>query len=115
MTQVGKKPTEPKPTGTDWERVKREAAQDVRVSFDPAADADRELYNPNDAAAVAAYWKDATIQRGRGRPALAVKCPTLNMRVDAEVLEAFKATGPGWQTRINALLRDAIKRGVAKA
>ena len=37
------------------------------------------------------------------------------MRVDAEVLEAFKATGPGWQTRINALLRDAIKRGVVKA
>jgi len=36
MTQVGKKPTEPKPTDTDWERVKREAAQDVRVSFDPA-------------------------------------------------------------------------------
>lgn len=64
MTQVGKKPTEPKHTGTDWERVKREAAQDVRVSFDPAADADRELYNPNDAAAVAAYWSGATIKRG---------------------------------------------------
>ena len=64
MTQVGKKPTEPKPTGTDWERVTREAAQDVRVSFDPAADADRELYNPNAAAAVAAYWSGATIKRG---------------------------------------------------
>jgi uncharacterized protein (DUF4415 family) len=37
------------------------------------------------------------------------------MRVDAEVLvETFKATGPGWQTRINALLRDAIYRGLAK-
>ena len=115
MTQVGKKPTEPKPTGTDWERVKREAAKNAPVSFDPATDASSEPYNPNDAAAVAAYWKDATIQRERGRPALAVKRPTLNMRVDAEVLEAFKATGPGWQTRINALLRDAIKRGVVTA
>jgi uncharacterized protein (DUF4415 family) len=36
------------------------------------------------------------------------------MRVDAEVLEAFKATGAGWQTRINALLRDAVKHGLAK-
>ena len=64
MTQVGKKPTEPKPTGTDWARVKREAAQNVRVSFDPAADADRELYNPNHAAAVAAYRSGASIKRG---------------------------------------------------
>ena len=64
MTKVGKKPTEPKPTGTDWARVKREAAQNVRVSFDPAADADRELYNPNDAAAVAAYRSGASIKRG---------------------------------------------------
>jgi uncharacterized protein (DUF4415 family) len=46
---------------------------------------------------------------GRGRPPIAVKRPTLNMRVDAEVLEAFKATGPGWQTRINSLLREAVK------
>ena len=34
------------------------------------------------------------------------------MRVDADVLTASKATGPGWQTRINALLRDAVARGV---
>jgi uncharacterized protein (DUF4415 family) len=36
------------------------------------------------------------------------------MRVDAEVLEAFKATGAGWQTRINAVLRDAVAHGVTK-
>jgi len=69
-------------------------------------------HNNNDTAAVSAYWNSATIRLGRGRPAVAVKRPTLNMRVDAEVPEAFKATGPGWQTRINALLRDAVKRGV---
>ena len=111
--QAGKKPIERKPTGTDWERVRREAAQDAPVAFDRVADSGSELYNPNDASAVATYWKGATVKRGR--PAVPVKRPTLNMRVDAEVLEAFKATGPGWQTRINALLRDAIKRGVVKA
>ena len=108
--QAGKKPTE-QATATDWERVKREAAQDAPIAFDPAG----EPYDPNDAKAVAAFWDAATVKRGRGRPVTAVKRPTLNMRVDADVLDAFKATGPGWQTRINALLRDAVKRGLAKA
>jgi uncharacterized protein (DUF4415 family) len=97
------------PTGTDWERVKREAAANAPI--------DDKLgpYDPNDTAAVNAYWKAATITRGRGRPPVSVKRPTLNMRVDAEVLEAFKATGAGWQTRINAVLRDAVAHGVTKA
>jgi uncharacterized protein (DUF4415 family) len=112
--QAGKKPTEPKPTGTDWARVKREAAADAPVPHDAATDATSEPYDPNDAAAAAAYWASADIKRGRGRPAVPVKRPTLNMRVDADVLEAFKATGPGWQTRINALLRDAVAHGKVK-
>lgn len=98
-----------KPTGTDWARVKREAAADTPLPY-TAADGP---YDPNNAAAVAAYWQSANIKRGRGRPAVAVKRPTLNMRVDAEVLDAFKATGPGWQTRINAVLRDAVAHGVS--
>ena len=101
--------TTTKPTGTDWERVKREAAADVPVDDQTGP------YDPNDTAAVSAYWQQATITRGRGRPAVAVKRPTLNMRVDADVLDAFKATGPGWQTRINAVLRDAVAHGVVKA
>jgi uncharacterized protein (DUF4415 family) len=36
------------------------------------------------------------------------------MSVDADVLDAFKASGPGWQTRIHALLRDAVARGKVK-
>lgn len=105
----GKKQTE-RPTGTDWERVKYEAAQELPVPFD----AESELYDPNDAQVVADFWKAATVKRGRGRPVSSVKRPTLNMRVDPEVLDAFKATGPGWQTRINALLRDAVKRGLER-
>ena len=104
--QAGKKPTEHK--GSDWERVKREASQDAPIQHNP----DSKPYDPNDAAAVSAYWAGANIKRGRGRPAISTKRPTLNMRVDADVLDAFKATGPGWQTRINALLLDAVKRGL---
>jgi uncharacterized protein (DUF4415 family) len=103
--------TTTKPTGTDWVRVKREAATDAPIAH-TAADGP---YDPNDAAAASDYWKTATITRGRGRPAVPVKRPTLNMRVDAEVLAAFKATGAGWQTRINAVLRDAVAHGVTKA
>ncbi len=102
--QTGKKPTE-QATATDWERVKREAAQDAPIPFDPAG----EPYDPNDAKAVAAFWDAATIKRGRGRPMAAVKRPTLNMRVDADVLDAFKATGPGWQTRINDVLKNWVR------
>ena len=72
-------------------------------------------YDPNDTAAVVAYWQQATITRGRGRSAVAVKRQTLSMRVDADVLDAFKVTGPGWRTRINALLRVAGVHGVVKA
>ena len=91
-----------KPNVTDWDRVKREAASNapVEVPLGP--------YDPQDPEAVSDYWKAATITRGRGRPRVSVKRPTLNMRVDAEVLKAFKATGAGWQTRINTLLRDAV-------
>ena len=100
--------TSPKPTGTDWKRVKHEAATNAPTDDQTGP------YDPNNAAAVSAYWKAATITRGRGRPAVPVKRPTLNMRVDAEVLAAFKATGPGWQTRINAVLRDAVAHGVVR-
>jgi len=47
----------------------------------------------------------------RGRPRVERPKAALTMRVDADVLDAFKASGPGWQTRINALLRDAVRRG----
>jgi len=100
-----------KPAATDWERVQREATQELPIAH-AAADGP---YGPNDAAAVNAFWQRASITRGRGRPAVAVKSPTLNMRMDADVLEAFKATGQGWQTRINAAVREAVAHGLTKA
>lgn len=89
--------------------MKREAAQDAPVHHSP----DAAPYDPNDAAVVAAYWAGAIVKRSRGRPIVAVKRPTLNMRVDADVLYAFKTTGSGWQARNNAVLRDALAHGRA--
>ena len=44
----------------------------------------------------------------RGRPRLVRPKVALTMRVDAEVMDALKNSGPGWQTRVNSLLRDAL-------
>ena len=67
--QASAKSTEPKPTGTDWKRVKCEDAAGAPVAYDTAADT--EPYDPNDPAAVAAFWHSASIKRGPGRPAAA--------------------------------------------
>lgn len=49
--------------------------------------------------------------RRPGRPRAAIKRPMLSMRTDPDVLAALRASGPGWQTRVNALLREAVAQG----
>jgi uncharacterized protein (DUF4415 family) len=44
----------------------------------------------------------------RGRPKGDVTKVSTTLRLDPDVLAAFKATGPGWQSRINAALRRAL-------
>lgn len=46
-----------------------------------------------------------------GRPPKANPKVLINIRVDPDILEALKASGPGWQTRANDLLRADIKAG----
>jgi uncharacterized protein (DUF4415 family) len=43
----------------------------------------------------------------RGRPRLPRPKVSTTIRLDADVLEKFRATGPGWQSRINAVLKAA--------
>ncbi|MDA8389207.1 MAG: BrnA antitoxin family protein [Gammaproteobacteria bacterium] len=45
----------------------------------------------------------------RGRPKVEAPKLALTVRYDADVVEAFKATGKGWQTRMNAALKDWLK------
>jgi protein subunit release factor A len=49
----------------------------------------------------------------RGRPKAESPKLSTTIRLDADVLEAFRATGPGWQSRINEALRLAVKKGAA--
>jgi uncharacterized protein (DUF4415 family) len=48
--------------------------------------------------------------RGRGRPAGEHEKVSTTVRLDKDVLDAFKAEGRGWQTRINQTLRDHMPR-----
>ena len=50
-----------------------------------------------------------------GRPRLDHPKALMTMRVDADVLQSIKASGEGWQTRVNALLREAVKKGRLQA
>ena len=53
----------------------------------------------------------AAVRKALGRPPVAVKRPMLSLRTDPDVLAALRASGKGWQTRVNALLREAVERG----
>jgi uncharacterized protein (DUF4415 family) len=46
------------------------------------------------------------MKRGVGRPRSESPKVQLTVRYDADVVEAFKATGSGWQTRMNDALRQ---------
>ncbi|MGI4812158.1 MAG: BrnA antitoxin family protein, partial [Janthinobacterium lividum] len=48
------------------------------------------------------------VKRGRGRPRGASKAQ-MNLRIDLDVIAAFKALGEGWQTRMNDALRAFAK------
>jgi uncharacterized protein (DUF4415 family) len=50
------------------------------------------------------YDGDKLIRRG-GRPRQATTEEAVNIRLDPDVLAYFRATGPGWQSRINEALR----------
>jgi len=51
---------------------------------------------------------EAAARRRRGRPAGGDKEST-TIRLDRDILNTFRAEGPGWQTRINAALREWLK------
>ncbi|MBB5755254.1 BrnA antitoxin family protein [Prosthecomicrobium pneumaticum] len=61
-------------------------------------------------------WTDEMFERAdfliggklvrRGRPRAEAPKKAISIRLSQDVLDAFKAEGPGWQTRIDAALRD---------
>jgi uncharacterized protein (DUF4415 family) len=72
--------------------------------------------DPDDAPELSDTWfAEADLYRGdklvrRGRPKAAVTKVHTGIRLDADILAAFKAQGPGWQSRMNAALREWLQQ-----
>lgn len=49
------------------------------------------------------------MRRLRGRPIGSGNKVSTTIRIDADVLAAFKASGQGWQTRMNDVLKQWLK------
>ena len=62
---------------------------------------------PNDTVA-GAEAVPAAGSAGRRKPRGAVAKISTTIRFDADVLAHFRQSGPGWQSRMNAALRDWI-------
>lgn len=66
-------------------------------------------YDPNDKAQVESFWASATVRRpGQRGPGKKPSKALLSLRVEKSVLERWKATGPGWQTRMAETLAKAV-------
>lgn len=50
---------------------------------------------------------DAMRRNVGGRPKAESPKVAVSLRLDQDVVARFKASGPGWQTRMNTALRDA--------
>ena len=51
----------------------------------------------------------AVARKQRGRPAGSGTKEQVAIRLDHDVLAAFRTGGPGWQTRMNEALRDWLR------
>jgi uncharacterized protein (DUF4415 family) len=97
---------------TDWERVLT-FKEGNAIPYEP----EDGPYDPNDAEATRAWLAQAdlirkgkVVRRGKRGPQKAPTKKLISLRLSPEVIEHFKATGPGWQTRIDGALLESIKR-----
>lgn len=58
----------------------------------------------------AAFLRGMTPSR-RGRPRLEAPKVEIKIRLDAKTAEHLRNSGPGWQTRVNALLGRLVESG----
>lgn len=56
-----------------------------------------------------AEWEAVKPMLKRGRPPAAVTKERITIRLSPEVVQAFRASGEGWQTRVDAALKDWLK------
>ena len=78
---------------------------------------DQSWEDPDDAPELTSdYFETADLYEGstlvrRGRPKLEKPKQLVSMRLDQDVIASLRATGPGWQSRANDILKAALKTG----
>ena len=77
---------------TDWKRVAATTYKEI----------ERQVAEDPDEAGMVVDWASASTEMPEPKA-------VLNMRVDKDVLDYFRKKGPGYQTRINAVLRAYVK------
>lgn len=88
-------------------------AEEAAIQQGIAADPDNPEWTEADfaaakpAAAVLGHETVQALARRRGPQKTPVK-QAVSLRLDAEVVAALRASGPGWQSRANAVLRKAV-------
>ena len=102
-------------TGTINPTPEEDAAIAAGIAADPdARELDAAFFRQAEPAKMAlprilGQEKAAALMKQRGRPRGNSNKAATSIRLDIDVLEAFKATGDGWQTRMNDALRDWAK------
>jgi uncharacterized protein (DUF4415 family) len=54
------------------------------------------------------------MRRKRGRPPVETPKKQVTLRLDQDIIDHFKAEGPGWQTRINDALRGVARKAAGR-
>jgi uncharacterized protein (DUF4415 family) len=54
------------------------------------------------------------MRQKRGRPMVESPKKQVTLRLDQEVVDHFKASGPGWQTRINDALKNVARKAARR-
>jgi len=73
-------------------------AEDVAITAAAKSDPDAVPFTDS-------QWEQVKPLLRRGRPLGSGTKTQITLRLDTDVLEKFKASGEGWQTRINEVLR----------
>lgn len=85
---------------------KEPATESTWVDPDDAPEWTEEMFRSAD------LYQGETLIR-RGRPKKTQPKVPVSIRLSSDVVEAFKADGPGWQTRIDQALREWLRKHAA--
>jgi uncharacterized protein (DUF4415 family) len=77
------------------------AEEEAAINAGIAADPDAQPFTD-------AEWALAKVMRGR--PTVEHPKKVISMRLDDDVVAALRASGKGWQTRVNQLLREYVSQ-----